>query len=86
MQLGPTDAQQLAGYSVPIYVVGVDEQTESAYLSAVPTDVQSGFSSLSTAYPLNEETQNALWQEVRIFWERVKMPTRPSRFLDNDWR
>ncbi len=86
VQLGLTDAQELAGYSVPIYVVGVDEKTETAYLSAVPADVQSGFSSLSTAYSLDEETQNALWQEVRTFWEQVKMPSRPSRFLDTDWR
>ena len=86
VQLGQTDAQQLAGYSVPTYVVGVDEKAESAYLIAVPVDVQSGFSSLSTAYALDEETQNALWQEVLTFWEQAKMPLHPSRFIDTSWR
>ena len=81
----PTSAMaRLRRYPVPTYVVGIDEGEPRGYLISANQDHPAVLSSLSTAFPINPEIRELLWQEVMEYW--AKLPTAPqSRFEDPDW-
>jgi hypothetical protein len=80
VQVATEDVQRLIAYPAPTYVVGVDERQEVGYLHAVVDSRPQRIASLSTAFPLNQPTLEALWQEVHNYWSQCDMHFTHSRF------
>jgi hypothetical protein len=74
----------LTAYPVPTYFIGVDEQTEIAYLVSMGQK-RTGFSEMTAAFPMNAENRQRLWKEVHDFWTGRTHPT-DSQFVDPKWR
>lgn len=81
-----SDAHKLAALPAPTYLVGIDEIDEKGYIIAVGQARSSGLSSMSTQFPLNQETQELLWQEVSNYWTKVAPFDLNSKFVDPEWR
>jgi len=74
---------RLASFAVPVYFIGVDAIEERAYIVAL-ADRTTGFSSITTAFPLDAVNRQALWEEVRDFWIRQDTFSK-SVFFDPTW-
>jgi hypothetical protein len=83
--LSTHDAKLTATYPAPTYVVGVDVDTERAFLVSVNAEKEGGASSISTAHPLDEERRVALRNEVVEYWRALPKKL-DSAFSDPDWR
>lgn len=79
------DMLPLALLPAPTYVVGVDEVNEVAYIVAANRSYTQGLSSISTQFPLNQQTQENLFLEVREFWSRFDKIQIDSLFIDKEW-
>jgi len=86
IQVAASDARRLASFPAPTYVVGIDEVNEIAYITSTNRRPQHGLKSLSTQFPINEQTQNALYEEVEQFWRDFSQAGTISRFTDPRWR
>lgn len=78
--------EQVAGmsaYSIPTYVIGVDERGEDAYIAALRPRA-SGFSSMTARHPMTSANRKKLWNEVNAYWQMQTAPP-ASEFLDPDW-
>lgn len=84
--LKATDAQGIAAYPAPIYLAGIDVTQETGYIVSANEGRLSSLSGLGTAFPINDATRLALWDEVNAFWQNHRPPRLPSAFLDPDWR
>ena len=74
------DVERIKRYPAPSYFVGVDEPRSRSFIVAADKDLTGGFSSLSTANPLDASTQRRLWEEVRNHWDRHGVRTWDSEF------
>jgi len=83
------DITGLASYPAPVYIAGVDIETETVYLVSA-TGKTNRLASLSTEFPLNATNRNILWQEVKEYWQQVNRyagtVVPQSHFVDNKWR
>jgi hypothetical protein len=86
VQVSAGEMRKLVSYPAPTYIVGIDENQEFGYIISANGERLSGLSSLSTNFPLNKETQEQLWQEVRDFWEALTVRPMVSKFIDPKWR
>jgi len=86
IRVSASDARRLASFPAPTYVVGIDEVNEVAYITSVSGRPRHGLKSLSTQFPINEQTQNALYEEVEQFWRDFSQSGATSRFTDPRWR
>jgi hypothetical protein len=86
VKISDKDTIRLAALPVPTYVVGVDEVSEVAYLVSANGRHTKGLSSISTQFPINEQTQEALFQEVVSFWRGFELRRMDSVFVDEGWR
>jgi len=82
IQVSARDARRLASFPAPTYVVGIDEVNEVAYITSANGKPQYGLKSLSTQFPINKQTQNALHEEVEQFWRDLSQAGITSRFTD----
>jgi len=82
IQVAASDARRLTSFPAPPYVVGIDEVNEIAYITSANRRPQHGLKSLSTQFPINEQTQNALYEEVEQFWRDFSQAGTISRFTD----
>ncbi|QTA87560.1 DUF4365 domain-containing protein [Desulfonema magnum] len=76
----------LSSYPAPTYIVGIDEVSEEGFVISANGESLSGISSIPTDNPINEKTQNILWEEVRNFWENSEFPRFCSYFSDPEWK
>jgi len=76
----------LSLYPVPTYIVGIDEISEEGFIISANGESLNEISSIPTDNPINENTQNILWEEVRSFWENTEMPRFHSYFSDPEWK
>jgi len=79
------DSVRLVALPAPTYVVGVDEVNEATYIVSANGRYTKGLSSLSTQFPLNQPTQELLFQEVSKFWNRFDTWQMDSSFMDEEW-
>ena len=86
IQVSASDARRLASFPAPTYVVGIDEVNEIAYITSTNGRSQHGLKSLSTQFPINEQTQNAPCEEGERFWRDCSQAGTRSRFTDPRWR
>ena len=80
------DVTRLVALPAPTYVVGVDEVNEATYIVSANGRYTRGLSSLSTRFPLNQSTQELLFQEVSRFWNRFDTWQLDSLFIDKEWQ
>lgn len=80
------DAIRLVALPAPTYIIGVDEVNEIAYIVSTNGRHTKGLSSLSTQFPLNQQTQDMLFQEVWQFWSRFGTWQMDSSFIDKGWQ
>lgn len=76
----------LAAYPAPTYIVGIDEVREEAFIVSANTQNLGALSSLSTQWPIDRQSREALWHEVHDFWNAYENHKLASKFTDSDWR
>lgn len=84
-----TKIQGLAAYPAPTYIAGIDARAgvEQGYLVSANGENLTRLSSLSTAFPLDDEANRlALWNEIRLYWQTPPQPKLVSAFHDQQWR
>lgn len=86
VKIAERDTRRLVALPAPTYVVGIDEATETTYIVSASGPYTKGLSSLSTQFPLNQQTQEILFEEVSRFWQRFESWTMGSSFTDKEWR
>ncbi|MFN8492155.1 MAG: hypothetical protein U0350_31440 [Caldilineaceae bacterium] len=86
VKIGKAEVRKLAMLPAPTYIIGIDEIAETGYIIAANRSVDRGLTSISTAFPINQECQDWLWQEVTDFWTNVGQLNLNSRFTDSLWR
>ena len=74
------DIDRMLVYPGPTYVVGVDCQTERAYIASVNGPSMGRIRGLPATYPLDAMNMPALWQEVERYWKRRDMTLSRSQF------
>jgi hypothetical protein len=63
----------LAIYSCPTYLIGVDTNTDFAYIYPVNKIPRKGLSSFPTNKLLDMKTLDNLYNDVIIFWDNIKI-------------
>ena len=86
VKISASDMKRLSLFPAPTYVVGVDELNEQGYIVSANGEYNKAATSLSTRFPLNQEIQDLLWQEVIDFWQGVGSLYIRSKFVDPEWR
>jgi hypothetical protein len=76
----------LTAYPAPTYIVGIDEVHETGYIVSANGENLSALSSLSIRCPLDEQNREALWMEVKTYWEAQGTSQLLSAFVDADWK
>jgi hypothetical protein len=76
--------RRLAAYPAPTYIVGIDERSERGYILSANGERLTGFSSMSTRFPLDGDVLAALHAEVEAYWRAGRAEFR-SAFLDDHW-
>ena len=79
-------AVALSAYKAPVYLVGIDEQSERAFIVGATGPRMSALSSLDSRGELNAQGRLALWKEVRRFWSKVPRQKRWTNFRESRWR
>jgi Domain of unknown function (DUF4365) len=79
-------AAALGAYKVPVYLAGVDEAGERAFIVGVAGRRIGGLTSLHTGTELDVAGRRALWEEVRRYWTNVPRPRRWTTFHEPKWR
>ena len=79
-------ALALSAYKAPVYVVGVDEQSERAFVVGAAGRRISGLSSIYCGGELNTSGRRALWDEVRRYWLKVPRQKRWTAFHEPKWK
>ena len=85
IQATANDMKKLAKIPAPTYICGIDEVNELGYIVSANGESLKRFSSLSTKFPINKNTQDMLWEEVKNFWEQLGSIRISSNFIDPDW-
>jgi Domain of unknown function (DUF4365) len=78
--LKPTDARKLGAMKMPAYVVGIDVQSEKAYIRNVKAGATAGFTGISTRRHLSCMAIRKLWNEVEEFWKERPQGMTSSAF------
>jgi hypothetical protein len=74
----------LAGYRVPVYLVGVDVKEERAFVISARGKSVTSLTNMHTAFELTKATRRALWNEVRKHWASMPAPKK-SAFIEPRW-
>jgi Domain of unknown function (DUF4365) len=74
------DIDRMLIYPGPTYVVGIDSQTERAYIASVNGTAMRRIQGLPVMYPLDAVNMQTLWQEVEAYWRGRDMILRRSKF------
>ena len=74
------DINRMLSYPAPTYVVGIDDNTEQAFIGSVNGPSMSRIVSLPTSYPLDPTNIQRLWREVKSFWSRKRIVLKYSYF------
>jgi hypothetical protein len=74
------DIDRMLIYPGPTYVVGIDSQTERAYIASVHGTAMRRIQGLPATYPLDAANMQALWQEVEQYWRGRDMLLNRSKF------
>lgn len=81
-----SDMRRLAAYPAPTYVVGIDEKRGAGYIVSANGERTSRLPSIPTAFPIDTQVRERLWEEVRTFWRVHRPPAFTSSFADPEWR
>ncbi len=74
------DTDRMVGLPAPTYLIGIDENNETAYIIAVNEALKSDLSSLPVSFPLDATNLERLWDEVDSFWKSRDMILKSSVF------
>jgi Domain of unknown function (DUF4365) len=74
------DIDRMVGYPAPTYVIGIDENNETAYIVSANSPVPGDLPSLPTTFPLDQRNLETLWGEVDTFWKSRDMTLKSSAF------
>ena len=80
VQVSQDDMSRLIQYPAPTYIIGIDEREEAGYIVAANEQSPNRISSLSTQFPLNCQSLEQLWNEVKDFWSQRDMRLTQSMF------
>ena len=70
IQVSKEELHALRKYPVPVYLFGIDAVEEKGYFTCVNhIDTNSGLSGLLVTYPFEKPHIDALWAEVKQFWD-----------------
>jgi hypothetical protein len=81
IKVSTRDMARLVSYPAPTYIIGIDERREEGYIVAAIPGGPDRLSSMSTQYPLDRATLQALYDEVLQFWQANGAPFGVSRFV-----
>lgn len=84
VQLDAAEAQALAAYPAPVYLIGVNETDRRCFIASARGKTV-GLSSLTAAHELDGVTRGILWSEVLTYWRSVGTPPGASAFDDPRW-
>lgn len=79
-------ARALARFKAPVYLVGIDEIHERAYIVGVTGSGVGALASLHCGAELDAAGRRALWQDVRRYWSRVPRLRNWTRLREPSWR
>ncbi len=71
---------KIRGYPAPRYLVGIDDQKSRSFIVPILDGMPSGYSSISTRYPLNCANLKKLWRDVNDYWRSHQMRMQVSVF------
>jgi hypothetical protein len=79
-------ARELARFKAPVYLVGIDEAAEQAYIVGVAGPSIRALASLHCGTPLDVAGRRALWWDVRRYWSRVRRLRNWTSLREPSWR
>ena len=82
VEVSQKDVRRMVAYPAPMYVVGVHEDEERAFIVSVHGTMSQAIGSITTEHELTNATLKRLWDEVREFWQRHEMAQPTSLFLN----
>jgi hypothetical protein len=74
------DIDRMVGYPGPTYIVGIDENAETAYIISANKTVSKDLPSIPLSYPLDGTNLAKLWKEVDDYWKRQNLALKNSVF------
>jgi hypothetical protein len=74
------DIDRMVGYPAPTYIIGIDEDSETAYIVSANSPVPGDLPSLPITFPLDQNNLGTLWKEVDAFWKSRDMVLKSSAF------
>lgn len=63
-----SDIDKMVGYPGPTYIVGIDENSEDAYIISANKAFSKDLPSIPLSFPLDAANLAKLWKEVDDFW------------------
>lgn len=72
------DVDRMLSYPAPVYLVGIDETNEVAYIVAINKKIAKNLPSIPITHPLDCANLEILWDEVRAYWKGKKTALGPS--------
>jgi hypothetical protein len=75
-----SDIDRMVVYPGPTYIVGIDENTETAYIISANNRVSKDLRSIPLRYPLDGANLAKLWKEVDDYWKRRNLALKNSVF------
>jgi hypothetical protein len=81
VRIPPEDVRRMDSHPAPIYVLGVDEVNEEAYILAVEGGMDRAISWIPTTHLLDETNRRLLWEEVQGYWKDYDLARKVSRFV-----
>jgi hypothetical protein len=72
IQVSKEELKELIKYPIPVYLFGIDAIEEKGYFTCVNhIDTNSNLNGLSVEFPININSMNLLWEEVKQFWDNT---------------
>ncbi len=75
-----SDIDRMVVYPGPTYIVGIDENADTAYIISANKTVSKDLPSIPLSYPLDGANLVRLWKEVDDYWKRRNLALKNSVF------
>ena len=75
-----SDIDKMVGYPGPTYIVGIDENSEAAYIISANKATSKDLPSIPLSFPLDDTNLAKLWKEVDDYWQGLNLLLNNSVF------
>jgi hypothetical protein len=80
VRIKKSDIDKMVGYPGPTYIVGIDENSEAAYIISANKATSKDLPSIPLSFPLDAMNLAKLWKEVDDYWQGLNLLLNNSVF------